>query len=148
MKQIADLTTVATEVHPDEPCYGLVEMTLNKNDYHGKARYQLTYVSRNDVLTPYVRDVSSAVGGNLNVPPLRIQSLGDDTVGQVWDLADRYRKNPTLEQTLLERAGESTLISDMLELSQQIQKIKSNVSTFGAGSTSATSQRTGWNLKG
>ena len=141
-------TVVTTEVHPDEPCYGLAEMTLLDSTGKERRRYQMVYVSRDDVITPYVRDVTSVVGGDLNVPPLRIPSYGDDTVGQLWDLADKYRRNRELEQNIKQRAEESTLLADVLQVSEEIQKIKKNQTTFGSGATAPVKQRTGWNMKG
>ena len=140
-------TVVTTEIHPDEPCYGLAEMTLLDSAGKERRRYQMVYVSRGDVITPYVRDVTSVVGGDLSVPPLRIPSFGDDTVGQLWDLADHYRRNKDLETKLKERAESSTLLADTLEVSQQIKKIKANQTTFGSGATAPVKQRTGWNMK-
>jgi negative regulator of sigma E activity len=145
MKQLSDLTVIAQEIHPDEACYGLAEMTLVGRDGKGLSRYQLTMVIRSDSIVPHVRALA---GVDLKVPPLRIVSYGDDTVGELWDMANEFRRNHWLEEQIAETQSESTLITDMLELSQQIQKIKANQTTFGAGSTAPTTQRTGWNLKG
>ena len=60
-------------------------------------------------------------------------------------MADQYRRNKELEENIAERRAESTLIKDMLEVSQEIQKIKANQTVFGAGQTTAIKQRTGWN---
>ena len=141
------LTVIAKSVHPDEPCYGLAEMTLTKPDYHGRCRYQIVYVNRNDRITPFLRDVTDEVGGNLDYPPLRIVSYGDDTVGQLWSLADEYRINRELEQKIAERKGTSTLLKNVLELSQILKKVEYNRTVFGSGSTTATTQRNGFHVR-
>ena len=145
MKQLSDLTVIAQEIHPDEPCYGLSEMTLTGRDGKGLSRYQLVYVIRNDREVPFVREI---VGADLKTPPLRIISMGDDTVAQLQFMAEENRRNRKLEERIKEMQESSTLVKDSIELAEQIKLIKDNKTTFGAGSTAATVQRNGWNLKG
>lgn len=145
MKQLSDLTVIAQEVHPDEACYGVDELTLTGPSGKGLSRYQLTWVVRSDAVVPFLRELKAV---DTDVPPLRIVSLGDDTVGQLWDMANEYRKNTKLEDRIKELQGTSTLIQDSIDLSEEIQKIKNNRTTFGAGSTAPLKQRVGWNLKG
>lgn len=120
-------------------------MTLSRQDYKGRKRYQLTYVNRSDKITPYVKELSDE---DIDLPPLRIVSYGDDRVGELWDLADQFRRNHSLEQRIQERKDSSTLIKDLIEVSQEIQKIKRNQTLFGAGKTNATKQRIGFHRKG
>ena len=145
MKGLADLTVIAQQVHMDEPCHGVAEMTMPRRNGKGLGRFQLTYVVRDDNVVPYVQEIDNV---DLDVPPLRIFSMGDDSVGELWDMANEFRRNQWLENKIQEIQGESTLISDMLELSQEIKKIVKNQTVFGSGATAPTTQRTGWNLKG
>lgn len=144
MKTLSDLVVVAREVHADEKCYGLAEAVLPRPRSYGRQRYQLIYVNRNDRIVPFVRPLDT----NLEVPPLRIPSLGDDTVGQLMDLADEFRVNHNLDQLLKEKKESSTLINDVIALSEMIQRVRTNTTVFGAGNTTAHTQRNGFHLKG
>ena len=143
LTNVGDLTIIAKEIHPDEACWGLTEMVLNKTT-KGRQRYQLVYVNRNDRIVPFVQPLR----GNLGVPTLRIPSFGDDTVGELMDLADEFRNNHNLTELLKEKKESSTLINDVIALSEMIQRVKANKSVFGAGSTTATTQRNGFHMKG
>ena len=140
MKTLSDITVIAQSIHADEKCYGLAEAVLPRPRSYGRQRYQLVYVNRNDNIVPFVRPLHS----DLTVPPLRIPSLGDDTVGELMDLADEYRHNHNLDQLLKEKQESSTLINDVIALSEMIQRIKANRSVFGYGKSAATTERTGF----
>ena len=144
MKTLSDITVIAQSIHADEKCYGLAEAVLPRPRSYGRQRYQLVYVNRNDNIVPFVRPLDS----DLAVPPLRIPSLGDDTVGELMDLADEYRHNHNLEQLLKEKQESSTLINDVIALSEMIQRIKANKTVFGVGQTTAIKQRNGFHMKG
>ena len=136
MKQLD--RSVVTQVHPDEPCYGLAEM-----DLHGE-RFQVVYVSRNDRVLPYLRRLDSP----LDLPALRIPSpFGENTVGQLWDEADKWRENGDFLQRIKERKGESTLIRDVLEYALERQKIIKNQTQFGPAKKDKFVQRTGFHTE-
>ena len=138
------ISVIAFEVHPDEPCWGVTEATLIRKDSRGFKRYQITYVNRNDNILPFVKELDDS---ERETPPLRIVSMGDDKVGELWTMADNFRHNRQLEQNILERKETSTLISDFITLSEMIQRVKNNQTVFGAGSTSATTQRNGFHVR-
>ena len=143
LTNINQLVVIAREIQPDEPCWGLAEMVLNKA-VSGRQRYQLIYVNRDDKIVPFVRPLQ----GNLKVPTLRIPSFGDDTVGELMDLADEFRDNHNLSELLKEKKESSTLINDVIALSEMVQRIKANKTVFGVGQTTATRQRNGFHMKG
>lgn len=144
MKTLSDITVIAQSIHADEKCYGLSEAVFPRPRSYGRQRYQLVYVNRNDSIVPFVRPLDS----DLETPPLRIPSLGDDTVGELMDLADEFRINHNLDQLLKEKKESSTLINDVIALSEMIQRVKANKTVFGAGNTTAYTQRNGFHLKG
>ena len=134
------LSAVAHTMDPDEKAYFLVEMNMPKSDYKGRARYQLIMLNRNDQVVPWVGTVDDEDG---EFPAFRIPSYWEHTVAELQEMAEAMRMDNKLEQIMKQAKEESTLIKDVITLSERRKAIRENRSTFGAGKTAGT-QRIGF----
>lgn len=135
------LEAVVEVIHPDEKAYALVEVPIITNNSQRVHRFQVIYVNRGDRLAAHVIDLGPEL---VKLPASRIPSFWEHTVAELQDLAVQMRNDMELESILQEEREKSTLIKDVLELSQIRQRIISNQTLFGSGSTAATTQRTGF----
>lgn len=112
--------SVVEFVHPDEPCYFMLEQDVTKADYSGTRRFRIFAVNRNDALAYFWQDLGPATGGD----PFQIISVWEDTVGEVLDLAAYLHGHPELyEGKREELVGNSTLIKDLVDQLEQADKI-------------------------
>lgn len=138
------IEAIADDVHPDEPCYGYVEVVVTPYDIQrkhnfvsaenwGVRRYGVTYVVRGDRLAAHVREMG--LQENYACGPFRIQSWGDDTVGECWNLADEHRGHGYLweKEIMAEAAGTSTVVEDFINSIEQNYKTAMNQTVVGPG---------------
>lgn len=88
----------------DEPCLGLFEMNL-QSGYNGWRRYQIVYVMRGDKPAEFKKDMGAAK--SFKAHQFRIPGGAKDeitgrfyiehTVGELRDIADDMRSNPTFD---------------------------------------------------
>ena len=86
-----NIVPIATEVHPDEPAYGLVEIHRQSDGSKGWHRYQQIAVDRGDIIAIYEEDMGPKEHYS---HPLRIPSFWEHTVGELLDMADQLRGEP------------------------------------------------------
>ena len=115
-------------LHPDEPCYLLVEMNLKAPDLLQMHRYQLVQVLRGDEKRWVRIDMGLA---ELNPwQEFRIVADGDgDTVAYVQSLADQRREDETLRRWLDDQPLD--LIDQFLDTEEESVRIRHNKSQFG-----------------
>lgn len=115
-------------VVPDEPCYGLSEMVRMVD---GKARWiQAVYVLRNDAIAEWCYDYGPAEGFE-RVTPIAIPSLGDDSVAQLQEIAEKNRHSDKWAKRAEEMQAESTLIADHMAQLEKDRLQMRNVSVVG-----------------
>lgn len=115
-------------LHPDEPCYRLVELNLIPPDGREWRRYQLVQVARND-RKMWVR-IDMGLAADNPFQEFRIVADGDeDTVGYVQGIADQKRADDYWARFLAEQP--KTLITDFLDTEEESIRIRHNQSTFG-----------------
>jgi len=114
--------SVVEFVHPDEPCYFMLEQDVMKADYTGLRRFRIFAVNRADKMCYFWQDL----GPGTNKDAFQIISVWEDTVGEVIDLAEYMHANPQLyEGKRADLMGESTLIKDFgnqLEMAHKVLK--------------------------
>lgn len=137
---------VADRVHPDEACHGLVEvdrMTALADGSRQLRRVQEVYVVRGDSIASFAVDMGPA-DEFVNAAPIAIFSMGDDTVGQLRDMAEKDRMDDTFKKLRDEVRESSTLIPDFLREKEENWERINNRSVFGPG---ITKQRNGYSKK-
>ena len=120
-------------VHPNEPCYGLVEqpMMCPRPDDSRQWRWvQSIRVIRGDAIAYYETDLGPA-GNFEDVPPLFVPSFGDDSVAALQELAQAHRQDDRWAKRKAEIQAESTFIRDVLREQEELLEVKSNRSHFG-----------------
>lgn len=132
------LTKVITEVDPNEKAFMLVERNAAQKDGTTSKRFQVIYVQRNGELHAFVRDLGSVVE---DVGEFVFPLMWEYSVAEAADVANMWREEQGLKEKLDERAEKSTLVEDFHTLQEVKQAVLKNRTTFGAGQTSATSQR-------
>lgn len=86
----AELNNVTETLDMDEKCYGVVDADMTTDDYMAVHRYRLTYVIRDDKRACHVLDLTDAGWySQLEVrPPAQLVSVGEDSVGDCWNLIE------------------------------------------------------------
>ena len=115
---------IASNVHPDEPCYGLYE-----GPDHGRW-VQKVFVTRSDSIARYQIDLGPEEN-YARITPLLMPSQGDDTVAQLQAFAEKNRYDTHWANRRDEMLSESTLIEDHLRLLDEETKQLFNKSVFG-----------------
>lgn len=134
---------VTETVHPDEKCWRLKEVNLIRPPLHQWRRYQMLWVARNDVIYEWSRDLGPSE--DFDAPGCDIPGLFEHTVGELWDIAERYRLGEDhWQKWLREQEDESTLIPDWINQVQERHQIIHNRSVFGPG---GHTQRNGFSRK-
>lgn len=124
---------VTTYVHDDEPCYGLregpqmVDVFPNAREWHWTQR---VYVLRGDAIAEFTHDFGSADHYE-DVIPLAVPGLGDDSVGQLREMAERHRNDRYWQDRSAEMLAESTLIQDWHEQLGERHNVIRNRSVMG-----------------
>ena len=104
-------------VSEDELCLGLFEMNLQTPGSKGLHRYQIVYVMRGDKPAEYRRDMGPV--RKFKVDQLRLPGGAYDettdryyiehTVGELREIADRWRLKPTFKDRPLKHVEGKTL---------------------------------------
>lgn len=110
----------------DEPCYGLWEGPK------GGRWIQRVFVVRGDAIAKHETDFGP-VSDWPNATETMYPSFGENSVGQLQDLAERDRHSDKWAKRLQERKAESTLISDILKQEEELLDVVANRSNFGPG---------------
>ena len=85
----------------EELAYGLYELNFKSPDQKSRRRYQIIVVNRDDKLAEHRIDMGLAK--KFKHDQLRIPSMFVHTVGELQDMANQLRKQPSLDK--LERVG-------------------------------------------
>lgn len=119
-------------VLPDEPCFGLFEGPCMVPNLLGiQERWvQDIKVIRDDKIHHYVRDLGPA-SEYPTVQPLMMPSLGDDTVAQLQEFAEKNRHDDYWAKYTEELLESSTLIQDHLNQWEMLREARHNRSVFG-----------------
>lgn len=129
---------VTDTIHPDEPCHGLTE----KHEWRGEEyrRIQRVFVVRGDAIAAYETDLGPAsMFSHCN--DTLIFSMGDDTVGQLMEEAEKDRHDAYWKKVSQELQEASSLIEDVLSYKEENWARIYNQSVFGP---SHTKQRNGF----
>lgn len=117
---------VTRRVHPDEPCWGLWEGPK-------KGRWlQRVFVIRGDAIAKWTKDYGSITKWP-DASEIFYPSFGENSVGQLQELAERDRHSDKWAKRGRERLAESTLIPDILRQEEILKDVKANRSHFGPG---------------
>jgi len=115
---------VADRIYPDEPCHGLTETS------EGGRWVQRIFVVRGDRIAKYETDFGPTPP---DATPIIYASFGDDSVGQLQELAERDRHSDKWAKRRREMQAESTLIADILKQEEEMMEVRRNRSHFGPG---------------
>ncbi len=117
---------VTKRIHPDEPCHGLWEGPK-------KGRWvQRVFVIRGDTIAKFETDYGPITKWP-NASEIMYPSFGENSVGQLQELAERDRNSDKWAKRGRERLAESTLIADILRQEETLIDVKANRSNFGPG---------------
>lgn len=140
---MAAIMPAATHISPDEKAEYLVELNLADQVRKGIRRTQIVYVYRDDRLAEWRKDLGPA--NAFKAGEFRIPSLGEHTVGELWDIAEHARLGDDYwQKRTQELAGESSLITDWLNQIEERQNIIQNRTVSGP---LVTKQRNGFDLR-
>ncbi|KKL60106.1 hypothetical protein LCGC14_2208620 [marine sediment metagenome] len=115
---------VADRIFPDEPCYGLME-TRESGRW-----IQRVFVVRGGRKAKFETDFGP-VSDFPNATEIIYASYGDDSVGQLQELAERDRHSDKWAKRRREMQAESTLIKDILRQEEEMMEVRRNRSHFG-----------------
>ena len=123
---------VTDYVLPDEPCFGMYEGPCMVPNLLGMQErwVQDLKVIRGDQIHHHVIDLGPA-SEYPTVQPLMMPSLGDDTVAQLQEFAERNRHDDYWAKRSEEMLAESTLIQDHLDQREMLREVVRNRSVFG-----------------
>ena len=117
---------ITHRVHPDEPCHGLYEGPK------GGRWIQRVFVLRGDRIAKFETDFGPA-SDFPDATEIIYASYGDDSVGQLQELAERDRHSDKWAKRRREMQAESTLIADILRQEEMMMEVRRNRSHFGPG---------------
>ena len=117
---------VTRRVHPDEPCWGLWEGP------EGGRWMQRVFVIRGDAIAKWAKDYGPMTKWP-DATEIFYPSFGENSVGQLQELAERDRHSDKWAERGRERLAESTLIADILRQEEALIDVKANRSNFGPG---------------
>ena len=117
-------------IHPDEAAWSLREINLVRPPTHQWHRWQIVTVVRDDALAEWWRDLGPSA--EYTRPELEVPSLGEHTVGELWDIADHYRlQDDYWRGRTRELTEASSLIPDFLEQKEEQWKVINNQTVSG-----------------
>lgn len=140
------ITQAVLVISPDEPCWGLREvdeMVPQPNGSVQRRRVQSVRVIRNDRPAVYKTDLGPAEDF-VDCIEQEFISLGDDTVGEMMEMAEKDRYDDHWQKRRKEIAEGSTLIKDYMQQTEARWKTARNQSVFGPG---YTRQRNGFPME-
>jgi hypothetical protein len=117
---------VTRRVHPDEPCWGLREGPLN-----GRWVQQVCVI-RGDTKAIWTRDYGP-VSDWPDATEVIYPSFGENSVGQLQEMAEYDRHSDKWAKRRKEMQAESTLIPDILRDEEIKLDVVANRSHFGPG---------------
>ena len=115
---------VADRIFPDESCHGLIETV------EGDRIIQKLWVIRGDRKAKSITDVAPAFDFP-DFTPIVYASVGDDTVAQLQECAERDRHDDKWAKRRRELQSESTLIADILRQEERKIAERQNRSVIG-----------------
>ena len=119
---------IAVSIHPDESCYSLREGPRN-------GRWvQRVYVVRGDAIAEWSKDYGP-VADWPDATEVIYPSFGENSVGQLQELAERDRHSDKWAKRRREMQAESTLIPDILRQEETLLEVRHNRSHFGPGAS-------------
>ena len=123
---------LTNEASLDEFTLGLKEENRLRADYKEMRRYQFITVVRQDHPSVLVRDLGPA-SDFVGVPDITIPSVyGEDTVGELMNLADEARARSALvRDKMAQIAGESKLIETFMQMGENADNVRKARSTMG-----------------
>ena len=124
MVQVVIIKIITQIVHPDEPCWGLRE-----GPRHGRW-LQAVYVVRGDAIAEWTKDYGPAADFK-NSTEVIYPSFGENSVGELQELAERDRHSDKWAKRGREQLAESTLIADILRQEEVLLEVTRNRSHFG-----------------
>jgi hypothetical protein len=133
---------ITDTISMDEPCHGLLEAHRLVGVPEGGTawhRVQDVFVVRGDEIASYQTDLGPIE--NFDAPPVAMLGVGEDTVGEMVDEADRSRADPYYAKLQKELHEGSSLIQDFINQKEANWKVIKNQSTFGPA---VTRQRNGF----
>ena len=124
---------ITNHVSPDEGCWGLLEGPVTMPHGKGFQRrwVQRVFVVRDDAIAKYQIDLGDADYWEERALPQAIAGMGDDTVGELQEWAERDRNQGKLWQFVQQQREESTLIEDSLAGLEQEHLAKTNKTIIG-----------------
>ena len=117
---------VTDRIHNAEPCMGLHQRMRN-----GRLVEQI-FVVRGDAIAKFETDYGPA-SDFPNFTETVYPSFGENSVGQLQELAERDRYNDKWARRRREMQAESTLIPDILRQEEILLQVRRNRSHFGPG---------------
>lgn len=137
------ITPVTLTVHPDEKCWRLKEVNLVRPPVYQWHRYQFVWVARDGVVYEWSADLGPKEG--FAAPEIDVPGIWEHTVGELWDIAERYRLGEDhWRQRMAELASESTIVPDLIDQLEERTKVIHNRSLFGFG---GSKQRNGFSRR-
>ena len=120
-------------VVPDEGCWGLLEGPVTMPHGKGFQRrwVQRVFVIRDDAIAKYQVDLGSADYWEERALPQAIAGMGDDTVAELQEWAERDRNKGKMWQFVQQQREESTLIEDSIAGLEQEFLAKRNKTIIG-----------------
>ena len=124
---------VTDYVHPDEGCWGILEgpQMLPHGKSFRRRWVQYVFVVRDGAKAKYILDLGDADYWEARALPQAIAGLGDDTVAELQEWAERDRLEGKFMQYQKQLLEESTLIEDSLAGLEQEYLAKRNRTTIG-----------------
>ncbi len=110
----------------DEPCHGLWEGPK------GGRWVQRVFVVRGDAIAKFETDYGPVTDWP-DATEIMYPSFGENSVGQLQELAERDRHSDKWVKRRREQLAGSTLISDILRQEETLIDVKANRSHFGPG---------------
>lgn len=118
------MNVVTDRIHSSEPCHGLYEGPK------GGRWIQRVFVVRGDRIAKFETDFGPA-SDFPDATETIYASFGDDSVGQLQELAERDRHSDKWAKRRKEMQAESTLIADILRQEEMMMEVRRNRSHFG-----------------
>ena len=115
---------ITLSVHKDEACHGLYE-----GDVKGRWTQQV-FVVRGDTIAKFETDYGPTENFD-HIQPIRLISLGDDTVGEMMVEAEKNRHDDYWAKRREEMLAGSTLIADILHQKEEADQQRRNRSVMG-----------------
>jgi hypothetical protein len=127
---LTKLSLVTNAVDPNEACHGCREGPHYCDIHKRNCWIQRIFVERGDRLAYYETDFGDA-DNFPGIQPLIMPSFGENTVAEMQYWFDKNRHDTYWADYVDELQQSSTLMVDIVEQMQQIEKARLNQSTFG-----------------